>query len=201
MKFHEILEDLKWEDVKEALLKNYEVSDINMCGYEKVFFKIKGMEPSKSDMRICLRYINEKDSDSNDDDLMNEQYYDIHGKNGTLNKNTEDAEMFTNAGEEWLNAETTYALEFNSWNEWLAMEIDEETANNIELTIADIASHCLWEMTFIDYDEEGIQERANELKEMVDNIKNMSPEELKKNTVSWDEIKEDIKKWRDEDDM
>jgi len=190
MKFEELIEDLTWDEVKEALEKNYNIVEEDLIGYEKVFFKLRGMDSVENKMKIYLNYI-EKDVLSDDIDF--EPYWDLYGRNGTLNKDTSDAEMFEDAQQDWLDAEVTYGLDFTPWNEWLGMEIDEETANNIMLTRADIVSHCLWELTFISYDEEDIQGRLEELTEQVEKIKNMTPEELKNSTVTMEELMEDIK--------
>ena len=196
MKFEELLEDLTWDEVKEALIKNHELSDEDLEDYEKVFFKLRAMDSVETKMRICLSYIDENDFFP--PDIAGEPYWDIYGRDGTLNKET----AFSNNHElqEWLDDETTYALDFTPWNEWLGMEIDGDCANDIRLTRADIASNCLWELTFIAYDEENIQERLDGLKQQVDEIDNMTPEEIKKNTISLDEFEEQIKKWKEEEE-
>ena len=156
--------------------------------------KLSNMTPKESvDMRICIDWVPP-------DGRFNETgYWDIHGRNGTLVKESSDFEYFKeNCSEEVANSEQSFALEFNDWSEWLGMRIDPETANNIELSKADIIAHALWEMTFISYNEEEIQDKANELKSAVEEVKNMSEEELKENCYTMEEFKEKMKKIIDE---
>jgi cell division septum initiation protein DivIVA len=71
------------------------------------------------------------------------------------------------------------------WNEWLGMTISKQTAE--EFTELEIISHCLYEMTFMGYDEAEIQDFKSDLEKRVDDFKNMSEEE-KKNLKSIDDL-------------
>lgn len=195
MKFKELLDDVTWKQIEEALIRIYNVTPHNMEGYMSVVQKLSTMEPvdRKDQMRICICWV-----PPNEEKLIDEGYWDVHGKNGKLQKDTEDAKFFPNASEEFMNSEVTWAIEFHKWNELLGMEIDNETANNIELTKADIIANILWEMTFISYNEEEIQKESDEIKRRVDEIKNMSEEELKKNCCTMEEFKEKMKKIMEE---
>jgi len=192
MKFKELLDDVTWSQIEEALIRLYQVTPHNMEGYMSVVQNLSTLNPKESTMRICIDWV------PPDGKFVENGYWDIHGRNGTLHKETDDAQLFPKASEEWLNSEVTYALEFNKWEEWLGMEIDSNTANNIELRRADIIAHALWEMTFCGYEEEEIQDKADELKRRADEVKNMSEEELKKNCCTIEEFKEKIQKRIDE---
>jgi hypothetical protein len=194
MKLKELLDDTNWSQIEEALIRLYEVTPHNLEGYMSVVQKLSTMTPKESNMRICINWI------PPDGDFIENGYWDLHGKNGTLHKDTEDAQLFPNAGEEFLNSEVTWALEFNKWEKWLGMEIDTATANDIRLMKADIVAHALWEMTFCGYEEEEIKEQADELKRRSDEVKNMSEEELKKNCCTLEEFKEKIQKLIDEEE-
>lgn len=50
----------------------------------------------------------------------------------------------------------TYALEFRPWREWLGYEVGKAVEAWGEV---DTLAHILWEMTFVDFDEENIQNR------------------------------------------
>jgi len=190
MKLKEIIDDISWLAVKESLIKEYEVLDADLASYEDVLLRLKSMELTKSDMRICIDWVDESKLSSKFD----EKYWHVGGKNGTLNKESEDFKYFKdNVTDEFANAEQSYAIEFSPWSEWLAMEIDNDTANNIRLTKADIIAHCLYEMTFVGYEEEKIQGVFTELKRRSDSVKNMTEEELKNNTVSIEELKKHLK--------
>ena len=185
MKFKELLEDVTWEEVEESLVKLHVE---NLEDYHKVFLTLFTLEPSSSDMRICMKLI------PPDDDYDDPSYWEVFGKNGTFNKDTEDAKLFPEAGIEFMNSEVEYAIEFHKWEEWLGMEIDENTANNITLMKADIVSLVLEEMTCFGYEQEKIKETLDMLKERVEKYKNMSEEELKKNSCSLEEVKKRIDK-------
>jgi len=192
MKLKELLDDVTWSQIEESLIRIYNVTQYNLEGYMSVVQKLSTMTPKESNMRLCVVWV------PPDGEFVEHGYWDVHGKNGTLHKNDEDADLYVNASEEFLNSEVSYALEFNKWDEWLGMEVDSETANNIELKRADIVAHALWEMTFCGYEEEEIQDKANELKERAEEVKNMSKEELEKNSCSLEECKERMQKRIDE---
>ena len=194
MKFKELLDDTSWSQIEEALKRLYDVTDHNFEGYMNVVQKLSTMNPKESQMRICINWV------PPDGKFVDNGYWDVHGKDGTLHKDTDDVKFFPNAGEEFLNSEVTYALEFSKWCEFLGMEIDTDTANNIELSKADIVAHILYEMTFVGYEEEEIQEKANELKKRAEEIENMSEEELKKNTITIEELKEKLREEKEIDD-
>lgn len=61
----------------------------------------------------------------------------------------------------------TYGLSFMPWDEWLGGEV----VNNAFLDEVSLLAECLWEMTFHGFDNEEVQERANELKAAFDEAK------------------------------
>jgi hypothetical protein len=68
-----------------------------------------------------------------------------------------------------------WAIEFQPWSQWLSLPI--RTVGQ-EYTEAQIIAHCLYEMTFLGYDEEIIKEQSDKLKE--------SAEQLDKDIASGD---------------
>lgn len=98
-------------------------------------------------------------------------YWNVHARNGTLNKESSDYEYWkdTCTDEEFLNSEITYAIEFTPWNEWLGMDIEPSTLEN--LSYEEILGHCLWEMTFVSWDQNEIKEKIEDLGKMVDDYK------------------------------
>ena len=195
MKFYEIISDVDWRKVAKSLIRLYNINENNLQDYFNVFIKLQSLEAKNTNMRICITWVPPDPKWGDKDDIG---YWDIHGRDGTLHKDTDGAKLFPNASEEWLNSEVTWALEFNKWEVWIGMEIDPNTANNIELRKADIVAHILYEMTFVGYDEEEIQDKADELKERVEEVKNMSEEELKENCYTMEEFEEKMKKIIDE---
>lgn len=171
MKLGDLIDELDWDEVQDALLKNYGDIEQNIVEYEQVFYRLKGMESAESDMKIHVVLIDEREIFGKD--LADDPYWVVHGTNGSLNKEAEDYEYFKdNTSEEWANSEQTFALELTPWNQWLAMDIDDETANNIELMRSDIVAHCIWEMTFCGYEEEQIQDKRDDLISAAEDAKN-----------------------------
>ena len=70
------------------------------------------------------------------------------------------------------------------------MDIDKNTLQ--DFTELEIIAHCLYEMTFIDFEEEEIQAEMDKLKDIADEYKNMTEEEKKENTISLDDLLKDL---------
>ena len=101
------------------------------------------------------------------DDNNREKYVDVSGKN-KISDSSEITESL--------------AIEFVSWNKWLGMSISTYTLQNF--TELEIISHCLFEMTFIDFDETEIQEQFSDINKTMETYKKMTDEEKKSNTTS-----------------
>lgn len=54
------------------------------------------------------------------------------------------------------------AIEFTAWNEWQGMDIDKKSLQNF--SELEIIAHCLYEMTFVGFEEEEIQAEINNIK-------------------------------------
>ncbi len=80
----------------------------------------------------------------------------------------------------------SYAIEFVPWKEWLGMTINKDTL--VEFNELEIISHCLYEMTFVGYNEEEIQEQFSAINDSMEEYKNMTDEEKKMNTKSLDDL-------------
>lgn len=57
-----------------------------------------------------------------------------------------------------------------------------------EFTDLEIIAYCLYEMTFISFDQDEIKAQWESMKKTVEDYKKMTPEERKRNTVSLDEL-------------
>ena len=64
----------------------------------------------------------------------------------------------------------TVALDFMHWEKWLAMELKIDP--DLDLTDTDIVACILYEMTFHGFDQEVIQEKHEDLKQQVNEIRN-----------------------------
>ena len=144
-----ILKDLimqvELKDVKEAILKFYPDQDINLEEYERVFNKLQSLDPVKT----------------NEDWIL-----DVKLIKSVLN----DDEMFWDVSGLWLNSsdpELSWGLEYTSWKEWLAFEIQEEQLQL--LNKSEFIALCLYEMTFNGFDEEKIKQDGEEYSNLIIN--------------------------------
>lgn len=125
------------------------------------------MNAANSDLEIVV--VHQKD------DFDGEEYIDVSGKY----KNPKNEEE-----------KYSQAIEFTSWRQWLGMEISTESLTHF--SELEIIVHCLYEMTFMGFEEEEIQEEFKTIEDNIAAYKNMIAEEKKANTLSLDEIVENI---------
>jgi hypothetical protein len=124
-----------------------------------------------------LIVLTEYKSDTLDNTEDNTSYIDVYGKKKICNSTS-----FSNS----------YAIEFESWEKWLGMEIAPEIIENFNEL--EIISHCLYEMTFCGYEQEEIQKQLQSINKRKDDYKNFSDEEKKMKTYTLDELKDKIEK-------
>jgi hypothetical protein len=172
MKLNELIKSNHWLSVEHTLLKLYPDQKKMLSEYKEVFEKLKKIEPKKyKELEIVFT---EYDSES-DTENFNETYIDVSGRK----KNTDPN----------LNSDS-YALEFLEWDKWLGMEIANETIK--KFSELEIITHCLFEMTFVDYDDEAIQLQFKLLNATVEKYKNLPEIEKKQKTISLDEFKQKL---------
>lgn len=170
MKFWELIKSNNWLSIEMVLLKLYPDEKKNIADYEEVFNKLKIMQPKETAISVLVSW--EKD------DFDQTDYVDVSGYYNILQDNS--AEL-TNS----------LAIEFTPWNEWLGMELD---ANMLKIfSELEIISHCLFEMTFVGFEEEDIQAKMDRINKTVEEIKNMTEEEKKVKLKSWDDLKQELK--------
>jgi len=92
--------------------------------YIEVLGRLRTMQPVETGMRIAIELL----SDDGDDG-----FYDVSGHDGTMRRNSD--------------REVDYELDFTSWEEWLGMEVETDTANRMQEV--EILAHCLWSMTVV----------------------------------------------------
>jgi N12 class adenine-specific DNA methylase len=56
----------------------------------------------------------------------------------------------------------------------------------------EIIAHCIYEMTFVGFEEEEIQEKIQNIEAEAKKYKNMTEEERKENTTSLDDLFKDL---------
>lgn len=175
MKFSTLVRTNSWLSLKQTFPNLYPKEKNHLDGYEQVFKSLLLLTPVPSKMSIQIQVIT--------DDFDGEEYVHVSG----IDKNDK--------------GETSWAIEFVPWEEWLDMEMDEDSLKHF--TEPEILCHCLYEMTFMGFDQKGIQSQLQEMNEDVEALKNMTEEERQKNSLSMDDLKKrlDISdEFKDEDD-
>lgn len=135
-----LLKEVTFEDVFEAICHWYQNQDNNKNGYRNVFGLISRMIPQKhkfDDLFIEIKKYHEDDTD----------YLHAHSINIVKKENI------------------TYGLEFTPWNELISMYITQETLNS--LTKEEIVAACLYEMTFFGFEETTV---SSEMQKIFDNL-------------------------------
>ena len=175
MKLKDLIDSNNWLGIKLILLELYPDQESMLDGYQNVFEQLKFSQPRNSDMSIVLT---EYDSDGEDESGT---YVDVSGR-----KKSKDEDMLTDS----------YAIEFVEWREWLGMDLAPETIDNF--TELEIIAHCLYEMTFISFDENEIKLELDTLEERVEEYKNLTEEEKEEKTISLEEFIEQLDKREDD---
>lgn len=175
MKFYELIHANNWLSIEMTLLDLYPDQFNMLEEYRNVFERLKNLEPEESKWRIIL---SEEEEDPDDDGEIT-TYIDVSGQDGTKDEN---------------GTIISYALEFTEWKEWLGMDIDTQTFENF--TELEIIAHCLYEMTFVGFDEDEIQGELRSFDKTVEEYKNLTEEEKQQRTISL----EDLLKLLDEND-
>ena len=151
MKFYEIIRSNNWLTIELTFTNLFPEQMESIENYRLAYEALKFLKPIDSDIEIVLDPYDNEGQPS---------VVDVSGRNP--NPEPED---ITNS----------LALEFASWDKWLGMDIDALTLK--EFTEPEIISHCLNEMTYAGFDEQGIQSEFSKLKSIVDEYKAMTPEE------------------------
>jgi len=163
MRFAEIIKSNDWLSVKHTLIRLYPEQTENIEGYKKVFEKLHQLEITEDNIKIEI----EQDYNDETGDL---------GAAHVFGTNDSEKNQITNG----------LAIEFVPWTRWLGMNISERTRN--EFDELEIIVHCLNEMTYSGFDEQEIESRFSEIIRIVDEYENMSEEEKKLNTMSFEEM-------------
>lgn len=164
MRLFELFALNHWLSIEYTLLSIYPDQKDSIDAYRDVYEKLLEMIPVENAMQIVLtHYLS--------DDVDGGSYVDVSGY-----KETNDPDSLTDS----------YAIEFTPWAQWLGMEISEATSR--DFSELKIISHCLYEMTFCGYDEDEIQDKFSDIKDDIEEYKNMTPEEKQKNTKSLDDF-------------
>ena len=184
MKLIDILEEVKNDIISDnykkfcdRMLELYPAPDVyneqekenHYTWHIQHFISLLSKEPKESEekMSIKISYVYEDNSDYEWDD---DEWFDVSGvKEG--------------------DSENSYALEFTKWDEWLAMDVSDESGKN--LSKFDMFIHCLWEMTFLGSESDS-DKLSEELLE--------STESFKKGTAKTYPLEEFLEEFEDLED-
>lgn len=164
LKLSHLIKNNSWLSIKLVFLELYPDEIKSIQSYESIFENLSILHPEGSVLEIIIRH--------QTDSFDGESYVEVCGK--SLDK--QDTQL--------------YALDFTPWAEWLDMEISKETI--VAFTELEIISHCLFEMTFIGFDEETIKHELKKLDDQIKELDNMTPEEKKKNLIPWEDVKKEL---------
>lgn len=167
----EILKGINWLHVQMELIDQYSEEEENIKDYEKVFRLIELMDVIESELVL---FISEEV-----DPISDEKYIDVSGVK------EEGLEKIDSQG-----SNQSYALEYIPWEEWLGMKIAKATLENF--SNLEIIAHCLYEMTFVSFDQDEIKKSFDELNKQIEDYKSLSEEEKSAKTITLDELMEKL---------
>ena len=173
MKLNEIIKSYNWLSIELTLIRLYPDQETMVDDYRNVFEKLMYLVPEEYDMSIVLT---EYDCDPDNESEV-KTYVDVSGRNKEKDPNS---------------ITDSYAIEFVAWEKWLGMDLAPETTKTF--SDLEIIAHCLYEMTFIGYNEEEINEQFDAIKESVKEFKNLTKEEKEEKTITLDELKRRLDK-------
>ena len=164
MKFKELIKSHSWLSVELTLLNLYPDQEGLVEKYENVFEELLTLVPEDNEMQIVLQ---EFECDKVENEESKSTYIDVSGRTNDIDPNT------------------SYAIEFEPWEEWLGMEIAPQTI-----------AHCLYEMTFCGYDQESIQGKFESFNKIVEDFETLSDEKKNQKSTTLEDL---INKLKDRD--
>lgn len=141
--FGDLVSRYSWDDVRPVLFRLYPGQEKNEQGYKEVVQELRSTEPQPSLFHIRV---------AEAEDILGTPYTDVIGIDST-----EQAEP---------GKETHWSLEFNSWAEWLGIEIEPDSL--VQYDEITILAHCLHDMTFHGYSNADVQAVAKEMNDSLD---------------------------------
>lgn len=167
MKFKELIHTNSWLSVATILLELYPDEAENISAYQDVFEKLSLIPAENSELSISVT--------KQMDDYDGEAYIDV---SGTYEHPKNDDEKYSQA------------IEFTAWKHWLGMKIGQESLN--DFSELEIISHCLYEMTFVGFEEDAIQEELKTIETSIEDYKNKTDEEKQAITTSLEDLLKDL---------
>lgn len=146
MIFKDLLDRVDFHQIQFQLMKCYEVDEFEEC--QELLDFLKDVKPFPNNVTIHIKRNHEFDD------------VDVYGTNGER-YSSEDG-----VPQNLINKEKKFALEFSRFSDWLGMTICKHAFNHFSED--EIATHCLFEMSFISSDPEKIDIQANALDQALD---------------------------------
>ena len=171
MTFDQLIKSHSWLSVKFTLERLFPEQINLMDDYERMFESLKFLSEKESNITIDVQLVH--------DDFDDTDYVDVSG-------------YYTNPEDNTDENSNSLAIEYTPWQEWLGMTIDTNSLQNF--SELEIVAYCLNEMTYAGFEQDDIQAEIDRIKKIADDFKNMTPEEKKQNTYTWDELQEKLKK-------
>lgn len=171
------------EKIVDRVVELYPDEHENREGHAEVLDKLVSMEPVSiteecyQGMEIEITHVVDDWGDSESPD----EYEDVHGRNGKTRAELHpDIDYFKDD-----HTEECWGLDFTPWNEWLGMPIRQSTIESY--SELDIMAYCLWEISWMGFEEETIQEKKADLDERAESIKNGTAK-----LIPWEVIRKEL---------
>jgi len=129
----QLLKEVSWEGVKEALLKYYPEFERSIEGFKQAFYELRRIEPEENKEGWTLVVNHCKDYFTNEDVL------DVY----KINEKGED-----------------FAISFIPWRKCVGYFVDETSLGL--MTKEEYVCHILFELTYDGFDSKSVEERAKE---------------------------------------
>lgn len=184
MKFADLVDSVEWSSVEDHLLSDFPEAEKVIDGIRSAFHTLRDLPAVDTDMRIVVQ---ENDRGTFGEDPFTE----VVGQDGTLNKELDDFE-YSDASEdsEYANEEVDYGLSLTPWDEWLGMDVENESLETY--SEPELVANCLWEMTFHGYTQKQIEEYREGLEHRSEKIEDMTDEERREHLIPLEDVKNEV---------
>jgi len=142
MIFKELVDKYNEEEILSLFIKEYPEEEKNLDGYKCVLNKLKTLNPIETDFIISIDEVTDE-THWNNGEVDIETWKDVYGEKEGVH----------------------YAIEFEPWERWLGSKVNLSKFDEKEILI-----HCLFEMTYLGYDVEQIEEKRQSLIQAVDEV-------------------------------
>lgn len=134
----QLLKEVSWEGVKEALFKYYPEYESSIEGFKQAFYELRRIEPeeNKEGYVYVVEYCTFIDGSEGWDVYIIKPGTDIR-----------------------------YGLSFVRWEYCVGFYVDEAKFGSMPKE--DYVAHILWELTYFGFDNESVDKRANEFAEVL----------------------------------